>query len=104
MIYAREFYPFTRTNSFEYQQSYIELFTRHLNANGWLIIALAHTEQCLLNNLQKLKDTHPELAVQIDPLSIFCTARFFTLAQFLSVCLRKLLRRRNRYFLLMRRN
>ena len=104
MICAREFYPFTRTNSFEFQQSYIELFTRHLNANGWLIIALAHTDKCLLNNLQKLKETHPELEVQIDPLSFFRNVRFFSLAQCLSVCIRKLLRRRDRYFLLLRRN
>lgn len=55
VIHAREFYPFSRTNSFEYHKDYLNTFVKNLAVNGFIIIGNIHNEKSLFNNYQELK-------------------------------------------------
>lgn len=58
VIYAHEFYPFTRTNAFEFQKAYISNFLHRIRDDGILLISLAQSAQCLLNNYPRLLETY----------------------------------------------
>ncbi|MHB9072933.1 MAG: class I SAM-dependent methyltransferase [Desulfobaccales bacterium] len=54
IIHCREFYPFTRTNNIEFALGYLNMFKKHLNPNGIIVLTLAHTEKCILNSVDSL--------------------------------------------------
>ena len=57
IIFAFEFYPFTRTNDWNFNKSYIDYFLKNLNDNGMLIINQLWTnEKSLSFNYKKIQN------------------------------------------------
>lgn len=56
MVLAYEFYPFTRTNEWDYQKKYIQMCLKNLRAGGLLLIGLPHSRETknLMDNEKNL--------------------------------------------------
>jgi hypothetical protein len=104
LIYAKEFYPFTRTNSYEFQKSYIDTFLCNITSNGVLVFILLKTRLCLLNNLESLKKDFPSLIVELVPAGkIYKWIPFLKFAQYMTRILNFLRRRSNAYMFIIKK-
>ena len=67
LVLAYEFYPFTRTDDWEYQQGYIDMCLANLNQEGILVIGLpdCRHEVNLLKNKKKIYETYRKNGVEI---------------------------------------
>ena len=109
IIYAHEFYPFTRTNSFEFQKSYIDNFLKQIDFdnNGLLIISLKHTKKCLLNNYDEfIKNYQGEYQIErfiIPSFKIYNLFKLYNLSSLITVIINIILNRKNSYIIIVRR-
>lgn len=104
LIYAKEFYPFTRTNNFSFQSKYIDLFLKYLYPNGWLILELVASPRCLLNNRTNLQKIYPKVAVEVEPaLTISRVIPHFYLSQLATKFIKNILKTNNSYFILFKK-
>lgn len=95
IIYAKEFYPFTRTNDYSQQKSFIDNFIKNLNNGGILIITAAESAECLLNNLINLRKDFPNLSVEVEPkFPIYRMLKNLKTSQILTNIIAKLLRKK----------
>ena len=100
VIYAHEFYPFTRTNDFNLQAGYVQNFLKHLiYPGGLLLIGLRISDESLYHKLDMLRKTlKPEIQLRahyIPIKKIHNLVKFFGLSTFLSRLLNFALRRPN---------
>jgi hypothetical protein len=108
VIYAHEFYPFTRTNSFEFQSKYIDNFLKNIDFknSGLLMISMLQTEKCLINNYDKLLNhfgiKYHIQKVIIPSLKIYIFFKNYTLSSFLTKLLNFILKRKNAYIIIIR--
>ena len=110
IIYAHEFYPFTRTNTFDFQKSYIDNFLNQIDMdnNGLLIISLKHTKKCLLNNYNIfLNHYQGEYQIErfiIPSFRIYNLFKLFNLSSLITVIVNFILNRKNSYIIVVRRH
>jgi 2-polyprenyl-3-methyl-5-hydroxy-6-metoxy-1,4-benzoquinol methylase len=104
VIHCREFYPFTRTNSLEFALGYLNIFKKHLNPKGIIVLTLAHTEKCILNNIDSLSSnsnillTHKK--IMLPSRLIYRFTKNFPVAIALTYLAKKILKKNNAYCLI----
>lgn len=105
IIYAHEFYPFTRTNSLEFEMSFLETFLDNLNDGGLLVIGLCHTRKCLLNQLtlvkQKIEKKVTKLIMPSKKIYRLIPQLFF--AQVLTFIINKIFNKKMSYFVVIKK-
>lgn len=105
VIYAHEFYPFTRTNSFDFQKSYIDNFLKNIDMhnNGLLLISLKHTEKCLINNYDKLfkhyDDEYEIVKYALPSFKIYNFSKNYSLSTLFTIIINFLFNRKNSYII-----
>jgi 2-polyprenyl-3-methyl-5-hydroxy-6-metoxy-1,4-benzoquinol methylase len=104
VIHCREFYPFTRTNSMQFALGYLNMFKKHLNDNGIIVVTLAHTQKCILNIIDPLSSNINNLSkfnkIILPSGLIFRYTKNFSIAAVLTYLARKILRKDNVYCLI----
>lgn len=107
VILAKEFYPFTRTNSIDYHLSFINVLLENLSSdNSALYVSLAHTDKCLVNSIEeiekKLKDkaTVTKVYQPIEKIYRLCPSLY--VSRILSYVVRHFLNRTHAYILIFR--
>jgi SAM-dependent methyltransferase len=105
VIYAHEFYPFTRTNSFDFQKLYIDNFLKNIDMhnNGLLLISLKHTEKCLINNYDKLfkqyNDEYEIIKYALPSFKIYNLFKNYSLSALFTKIINFLFSRKNSYII-----
>jgi cyclopropane fatty-acyl-phospholipid synthase-like methyltransferase len=104
VIFAREFYPFTRTNSYEFQKNFLSNFLQHTVTGGGVLVQLLKSKECLLNNLKELKEDFPEIKIELFPSTrIYKLIPFLAVAQFVTAIYNILKNQNNSYLLVMKK-
>jgi len=67
MVLAYEFYPFTRTDNWEYNKAYIEMCFDNMNSNSYLAIGLPNgpTRENLLRNKKAMEKEYSDRDLEI---------------------------------------
>jgi 2-polyprenyl-3-methyl-5-hydroxy-6-metoxy-1,4-benzoquinol methylase len=105
IIHCREFYPFTRTNSIDFALGYLNMFKKHLNPNGIVILTLAHTERCILNSIDSASFSNSLLThkkIMLPSRYLYRYIKNFSMTVILTSLANKLLKKNNAYCLIFR--
>ena len=86
LIYANEFYPFTRTDSLSFYLAYLDTLLAHVGgANGALVVSMISQEKCLLLRLDEIRaryrDAYTIVKSLVPSAKILSLFRNFALAQ-----------------------
>jgi hypothetical protein len=103
VIHCREFYPFTRTNSIQFITGYLNMFERHLNQNGIIVVTLAHTEKCILNVINLLSLNNNKLKynqIMLPSRHIYRYIKCFPISISLTHLVKRILNKDNAYCLI----
>lgn len=91
LILCQEFYPFTRTNDFDFHNSFIQHFLNHLSPNGVLLIELSERDynNSVMVNLNKIVTEFDTYVISFD--KIYNILHNFFLSRTLSMIIGKVL-------------
>ena len=79
MIFAREFYPFTRTNDIQYHLKYLKLFHSKLKQNGFVILQMVILNKGFCNTYYNLDGPLKKVGFSFISRDISINNKFFSL-------------------------